>query len=33
MEPQATIVVPGEDGCLTVHSATQSLDAVQQGWP
>ena len=31
MEPQAAIVVPGEDGCLTVHAATQSLDAVQQG--
>ena len=29
MEPQAAVAVPGEDGCLTVHSATQSLDAVQ----
>ena len=30
MEPQATLAVPGEDGCLTLHSATQSLDCVQQ---
>ena len=29
MEPQAAVAVPEEDGCLTVHSATQSLDAVQ----
>ena len=29
MEPQAAVAVPGEGGCLTVHSATQSLDAVQ----
>ena len=29
MEPQAAVAVPGENGCLSVHSATQSLDAFQ----
>ena len=30
-ETQAALAVPGEDGCLTVHSGTQSLDSVHQG--
>ncbi|KAK9795562.1 hypothetical protein WJX73_009750 [Symbiochloris irregularis] len=29
MEPQAAVAVPGEAGSMTVHAATQSLDAVQ----
>ena len=31
METQAAMAVPGEDGCLTVHSGTQSLDSIHQG--
>ena len=30
MEPQAAFATPGEDGCLTVHSGTQSMDSVHQ---
>ncbi len=29
METQVAMAEPGENGTLTVHSATQSLDAVQ----
>jgi indole-3-acetaldehyde oxidase len=29
METQTALALPGEDGCVSVWSATQSLDAVQ----
>lgn len=30
METQVAVAVPGEEGTMTIHSGTQSLDAVQQ---
>lgn len=30
METQTTLAVPDEDGCITVYTATQGVDSVQQ---